>query len=68
MKVAEVRIKLSDAVRSQRAESWLKMGQPMQALLELQGLCDQARRHPRAAQVFISVVDTAEKLTNGVGA
>ncbi len=53
MKVAQVRIALSDALHVKAAEYWLKLGEPMEALLELRQVSGRARRHPWAEQVFL---------------
>ena len=47
MKVADMR--LSDAVRVRSAEFWLRLGEPKEAMLELQKLPQTAARHPWSA-------------------
>jgi hypothetical protein len=39
-------LQLKDAVRAKSAELWLRMGQPTEALLELQHIPKRAWRHP----------------------
>jgi len=48
-------IPLKTAVRVKSAELWLKLGEPMQALRELQRLSYRDRRHPWAMRVSRSV-------------
>ena len=48
-------IPLRTAVRVKSAELWLKLGEPMQALRELQRLSYRDRRHPWAMKVCRSV-------------
>jgi hypothetical protein len=45
-------MRLGDAVKIKSAEFWLELGQPVQALLELQDLPGSASRHPWAIQVL----------------
>jgi uncharacterized protein HemY len=52
-------ISLQSAVRLRSAELWLQLGQPMQALSELQHLSLRTRRHPRAMRVCRSVYNAA---------
>ncbi len=52
MKAARAAMSLSDALRVKSAEFWLMLGQPMQALLELQKLRGRALAHPWASRVF----------------
>ena len=42
----KLEMKLGDAVVVKSAEYWLCLGQPAQALLELQKLPEEARNHP----------------------
>ena len=48
-------ISLRNAVRLRSAELWLQLGQPMQALSELQHLPYHVRKHPKAMRVCRSV-------------
>ena len=48
-------ISLQNAVRLRSAELWLQLGQPMQALTELQHLPFRIRKHPKALRVCRSV-------------
>ena len=50
---------LQNAVRLRSAELWLQLGQPMQALAELQRLPSRIRRHPKAMRVCRSVYNAA---------
>ncbi len=59
MSIRRTRIALKDALRVKSAELWLRLGQPLQALLELEQLPRRARRHPWATEVFISAFETA---------
>jgi hypothetical protein len=43
---------LADAIRIRSAELWLEVGQPKEALRELQRLSPAAWRHPWAARVL----------------
>jgi hypothetical protein len=52
-------ISLRNAVRLRSAELWLQLGQPMQALSELQHLPLRIRKHPKAMQVCRSVYQAA---------
>lgn len=52
-------ISLRNAVRIRSAELWLELGQPMEALYELQRLPLRARRHPKAMRVCRSVYRAA---------
>jgi len=52
MKRSESRLPIRDALHVKSAELWLEMGQPVQALVELEKLRKAARKHPWAAQVF----------------
>lgn len=50
---------MRNAVRIRSAELWLQLGQPMEALYELQRLPLRARRHPKAMRVCRSVYRAA---------
>jgi hypothetical protein len=57
-------ISLQNAVRLRSAELWLQLGQPMEALSELQQLPFRIRKHPKAMRVCRSVYRAA--LSGGV--
>lgn len=50
---------LKEAVHVKSAELWLKLGQPVEALLELQKLPVFSRDHPWAAKVMQKAFRTA---------
>lgn len=50
---------LPHALRVKSAELWLKLSQPVQALLELNRLPDTARKHPWVLRVFLSALRQA---------
>jgi hypothetical protein len=52
-------ISLRDAVHIKSAELWLELGQPMEALSELQQLPLRLRKHPKAMRVCRSVYQAA---------
>ncbi|HXS68244.1 MAG TPA: hypothetical protein VN761_05340 [Candidatus Polarisedimenticolia bacterium] len=52
-------ISLRNAVHLRSAELWLQLGQPMQALSELQRVPLRIRNHPRARRVCRSVYEAA---------
>jgi hypothetical protein len=58
----ENRIRIGDALRIKSAEFWLKLGQPLQASLELQKLTNGARGHPWASKVFHSAYRAARRI------
>jgi hypothetical protein len=51
MKRAKSNLRLKDALRVQTAESWLRMGRPLEALQELQRLTQKAWNHPWPEQL-----------------
>jgi hypothetical protein len=53
MTIAGARFALKDAVHVQGAQFWLKLGEPFEALRELEQLPRRARRHPWAVSVFV---------------
>jgi len=55
MHADQERISLKNAVRLKSAEFWLKLGHPVEALVELQRLPQRTRKHPWARQVCRSV-------------
>lgn len=59
MKTRRGGISLRNAVRLRSAELWLELGQPMQALSELQRLPLRIRKHPKAIRVCRSVYRAA---------
>jgi hypothetical protein len=52
MRTAKTNLSMKDAVRVKSAEMWLKLGEPMQALRELQSLTRRAWKHPWTENVF----------------
>ncbi len=62
MKANGVRIKFRDALCIKSAEFWLELGQPGQALLELQRLSGDAKAHPWAFSVFVCALKAARAL------
>jgi hypothetical protein len=52
-------ISLRSAVRLKSAELWLQLGQPMEALSELQRLPLNIRKHPKAMRICRSVYKAA---------
>ena len=48
-------LSLKNSVRLRSAELWLQLGQPMEALSELQHLPPRVRKHPKAMRVCRSV-------------
>jgi hypothetical protein len=48
-------ISLQNAVRLKSAELWLQLGQPMEALSELQRVPMRIRKHPKAMRVCRSI-------------
>ncbi len=52
MRTSKSNLRLKDAVHVKSAELWLRMGEPLQALLELQRLTERAWKHPWTAQVM----------------
>lgn len=52
-------ISLRNAVLLKSAELWLQLGQPMEALSELQQLPLRIRKHPKALRVCRSVYKAA---------
>lgn len=59
MKTRRGSISLRNKVRLRSAELWLELGQPMQALSELQRLPLRVRKHPKAIRVCRSVYRAA---------
>ncbi|HWX18644.1 MAG TPA: hypothetical protein VN578_01940 [Candidatus Binatia bacterium] len=62
MKACGGPITIRDALRIKSAEFWLKLGQPFQALSELQGLTERGREHPWAAKVFRNAWRAAQRV------
>lgn len=54
MKKAAEKLELGDAIRIRTAEMWLEVGEPTEALVELQKLTRRAWRHPWAEKVLES--------------
>ncbi len=55
-------ISLRNAILLKSAELWLRLGEPMQALLELQQLPDSIRKHPHAIEICRAVYRAALSL------
>ena len=55
MKELEQKLALRDALRVRSAEMWLRLGEPTQALLELQKLSRRTQRDPLVAHIFEEV-------------
>ena len=58
MKTSSNRMPFRDALRVKRAELWLKLGLPTEALKELKTVSLPARRHPWASQVVVDTLQT----------
>ncbi len=56
------RFNLWSALRVKGAEFWLKLGQPAQALHELESLPEAMRRDPWVTSVFLSAIRSAREL------
>jgi predicted Zn-dependent protease len=52
MKELERKLALRDALRVRSAEMWLRLGEPTQALLELQKLSKRTQRDPLVVHVL----------------
>jgi hypothetical protein len=52
MKELQKKLVLRDALRVRSAEMWLRLGEPSQALLELQKLPKRTQRDPVVARTF----------------
>ncbi len=52
MKAGKKELVLRDAIRLRSAEFWLRLGEPVPALLELQKLTARGRKHPWSTKVF----------------
>jgi len=52
MKELQKKLILRDALRVRSAEMWLRLGEPSQALLELQKLPKRAQRDPLVSRTF----------------
>ncbi len=72
MRIARRRIALKDALHVKAAEFWLKLGEPIEAFLELEQLPRRVRRHPWAVEVFLRAwgalrgLNTAESLVEAL--
>jgi hypothetical protein len=53
---------LKQALRVKSAEYWLKLGEPAQALMELERLPEQAQKHPWALRVQLSAVRVVREM------
>jgi hypothetical protein len=52
MKTARVQLPSPDAFRLMSAELWLRLGEPVQALLELRKLTKSAAKHPWTERIL----------------
>jgi hypothetical protein len=52
MKTSPDRIPFRDALKVKSAELWLQLGQPSEALKELETVSERARQHPWASRVL----------------
>ncbi len=59
-KRGEPKLRLRDALRVKSAELWLEVGEPTEALLELQRLTKRAWKHPWAVRVFESATEAID--------
>jgi hypothetical protein len=53
---------LKYAVRVKSAEYWLKLGQPAQAIIELERLPEDAKKHPWAVRTMASAIGAAQEM------
>jgi hypothetical protein len=49
-------LSLSHSLRVRSAEYWLRLGEPVQALMELERLSEVSKRHPSALKVHLEAV------------
>jgi len=52
MKAAEAKLPFPDALRLMSAELWLRLGEPVEALMELEKLTKRAAKHPWRERVL----------------
>jgi hypothetical protein len=57
---------LKDALRVKSAEYWLKLGQPVQALMELEKLPKSALNHPWALRTHVAAMGAAREMSEMV--
>ena len=62
MEIASLEFGLSAALRVKSAKFWLMLGQPGQALRELESLPAATLHHPWVARVFLSAIGSARDL------
>jgi hypothetical protein len=59
---------LEDSLRVKSAEFWLKLGQPLQALIEIQNLPDALRNRPPVLQVHLAAIAAIRESAEQAGA
>ena len=62
------RLSMSHALRVKSAEYWLRLGQPLEALMELGNLPEETRDHPWVLRVLVSAMEAAKDLDEYSGA
>ena len=55
-------LSLGNALRVKSAEYWLKLGQPIQALMELENLPENAKTNPWAVKLMVSAVGAVREM------
>jgi len=58
------KIRLEDALLVKSAEYWLKLGEPVQALMELQQLPKSKKKDPWVVKIFVSTTGAALNQNN----
>jgi hypothetical protein len=53
---------LNQAIHVKSAEFWLKLGEPAQALMEMERLPEQAQKHPWALRIHMAVVRAVREM------
>ena len=61
---AQVQMRLENAPRVKSAEFWLKLGQPVQALCELNKLPKSARNQPWALRVNVTAIGSVREMNS----
>jgi len=56
--------RLEDALLVKSAEYWLKLGEPIQALMELQQLPESKKKDPWVVKIFVSATGAALNQNN----
>jgi hypothetical protein len=59
---AERGLPLSDAIRVKSAEYWLKLGQPVQAMSELQRVSEISKKHPWVVKAVVSATGVTREM------